>query len=195
MSNVNADVVARVQQLEQQGAGKSDGWSKVIGSNNPTGPKQSLQSTEVKQASNLLNSVYVDRSGVQHTVDQSGNPVNTNTPVESDNASQGDTGSYAAQLAITNPELTQKNAMTAYESGNGEQMRYAINETLVANFAQQMDTHNSNPQAVWNDVTAYAKANKTNNQRKVFNEVMQSGSGQERQQAINSLIQDFKNTL
>jgi len=191
----NPEVVARVQQLESQGSGPTDGWSSMIASNNPTGNTQSLENTEVVQARELLGNVYTDRNGTTHHVDANGNPIDTSAPVQQDNVSEGDTGTYAAQLAITNPELTQKNAMTAYESGNGEQMRYAINETLVANFAQQMDTHNSNPQAVWNDVTAYAKANKTNNQRKVFNEVMQSGSGAERQTAINSLIQDFKNTL
>ena len=189
----NPDVIARVQALESQGAGKSDGWDSMIASN-PT-PRQSLETTEVTQAKELLGNVYTDRSGVTHHVDANGNPIATNAPVEPDNATQGDTGSYAAQLAITNPELTQKNAMTAYESGNGEQMRYAINETLVANFSKEMDAHQSSPAKVWVDVQKFAKANKTNNQRKVFNEVMASGSGTDRAEAINDLIQQFKQSI
>ena len=196
MSDINPDVVARMQQLESQGAGKNEGWDKVIGSNSPTGNTRSLQSTEVKQAANLLNNTYVDRRGVEHVVDQDGNAIYTGAAVIQYNVVQSDTGaSYVKMNAITDQKLVQANAVKAYESGDGEQMRYAINETLVANFAIEMDAHKSSPDKVWKDVQAYAEANKTSNERKVFNEVLAGGTGAERQEAINSLIQDFKSAL
>ncbi len=193
MSN-NTDVIARVQQLEAQGAGRNEGWESMIASDNTNG--QSLQTQELKQSKELLGSVYTDRNGVQHNVDADGNPVDTNTAVQQDGVSEDRTeASYVLMNDITNKELTQANAAKAYASGNAKDMTHAIHEELLANFAPQMDAYKSSPKAVWQDVQKFAKASRTNNERKVFNEVMAGGTGQERQEAISDLIQSFKQSL
>lgn len=199
MTDINQTAVARVQQLEAQGAGRAAGWDKVSTHTAQTTNGQSPRQTELKQATELLGNTYTDRQGVQHHVDQDGNPINTGKSVKQDDAAQSDIGastdelSYVRMAAITNPTLQAENAERAYESGNAKDMQYAINDTITSQFAQAMDTHKSSPTEVWKDIQKYAKANRNNSQRLAFNDTLANGTGADRKEAINTLINDFKN--
>jgi|TARA_B110000902_G_scaffold264896_1_gene347594 hypothetical protein len=196
MSEANA----RIAQLEAQGAGNTDGWDNV---NNmaDTNKVNTIQASEMTQATELLSNVYTDRAGVQHVVDAEGNPTgqtvdeaNTHKTQEEKATKQArsiDEVSYVDMTSVQNQEILDNTATEAYMSGDGDAMQSAINDTITTQFAAQMDQYKSTPQGVWKDIRAYAKANRTNGQRSAFNDTMASGTGVERQQAINTLLNDF----
>lgn len=196
---------ARMAQLEAGGAGSSDGWAGVNKHNTVGNNPAANQSRGVVEATNQINGVYVDRHGMQHNVDSEGNPIatvesnnrleaDTATPVDSGTGTDTDEGqaiSYVKMQAASNPALTEKNIQAGFESGNGKDMTYAINQMIAGKYAAQIDAHKSNPTAVWDDIRKFSKEHIPSAQRQSFNDVMANGSGQDRQAEIQSLINKY----